>query len=69
MLEVDTKPVVIVTVSFSEELAQEVQGTVIMEFEKHLRALTGRDCRVFKKRMGDDSKLRVMMTQKQREAL
>ncbi len=58
-----------VTVKFDEGMPPEKQGPALMEFEKKLRALTGLDCRVFKERMGDDSKLRVMMTPAQREAL
>ena len=58
-----------VTVKFAEGIPPEAQGVAMLSFEKHLRAITGLDCRVFKERMGDDSKLRVMMTKKQREEL
>lgn len=58
-----------VTVRFDDGVPPEAQGMALLEFEKKLRALTGLDCRVFKERMGDDSKLRIMMTQKQREEL
>jgi len=58
-----------VTVKFAEGVPAEAQGPALLEFEKHLRTLTGLDCRVFKERMGDDSKLRVMMTKKERDSL
>ena len=58
-----------VVVRFDDGVPPEAQGMALLAFEKHLRALTGLDCRVFKERMGDDSKLRVMMTPAQREAL
>ena len=58
-----------VTVRFDDGVPPEAQGVALLSFEKHLRSLTKLDCRVFKERMGDDSKLRVMMTPQQREAL
>ena len=58
-----------VVVKFDDGVSPEDQGRALLDFEKNLRALTGLDCRVFKERMGDDSKLRVMMTPAQREAL
>ena len=45
------------------------QGEALLAFEKHLRHLTGLDVRVHKHLKGDDSKLRVMMTQAQRDKL
>ena len=56
-------------VQFGKDVPEPAQGPALLAFEKHLRALTGLDCRVFKERMGDDSKLRIMMTQAQRDAL
>jgi hypothetical protein len=57
-----------VVVKFDEGVPSEAQGPALLEFEKNLRK-TGLDIRVFKERMGDDSKLRVMMTPAQRDAL
>lgn len=58
-----------VTVKFDDGVPPEAQGVALMAFEKNLRKLTGLDCRVFKQKMGDDSKLRVLMTPEQRNAL
>jgi hypothetical protein len=58
-----------VLVRFGDQIPSEAQGPALMAFEKSLRQSTGLDCRVFKDRMGDDSKLRIMMTPAQREAL
>ncbi len=58
-----------ITVKFPDGVPPEAQGVALLAFERHLRALTGLDCRVFKDKMGDDSRLRVMMTQKQRDNL
>lgn len=58
-----------VTVRFSEELPLEIQGPALMAFERKLRQLTGQDCRVFKEKQADDSKLRVRMTQAERDRL
>lgn len=57
-----------VLVSFGGEVPQEVQGPALMDFEKSLRR-SGLDIRVFKDRMGDDSKLRVKMTPEERNKL
>lgn len=61
--------VVKVTVHFSEDLPQLVEGRSLLDFEKRLRELSGLDVRVFKHRMGDDSKLRVQMTRKEKDSL
>jgi len=58
-----------ITVRFDDGLEPQHEAVALMGFEKQLRALTGKDCRVFKERMGDDSKLRVMMTKKERDSL
>lgn len=58
-----------VLVRFGDQIPSEAQGPALLAFEKALRHSTGLDCRVFKDRMGDDSKLRIMMTPAQREAL
>lgn len=58
-----------VIVKFDETIPADVQGPALLAFEKHLRQLSGLDCRVFKERMGDDSKLRIKMTPAERERL
>jgi hypothetical protein len=58
-----------VTVIFDELVPAEAQGVALLAFEKHLRALTGQDVRVFKTKMGDDLKRRREMTLVQRDNL
>jgi len=58
-----------VTVKFADEIPSWVQAVTLMAFEKHLRSVMHRDCRVFKDKMGDDSKLRVRMTQAEKDRL
>lgn len=58
-----------VTVRFEGDLPAHVQGVALLEFEKTLRTLSGFDVRVFKEKMGDDSKLRIRMTPAEREQL
>ena len=58
-----------VTVRFDEEIPQEAQGKALFEFEKKLRELTKLDVRVFKNKMGDDSKLSIRMTPDERSRL
>ena len=56
-------------VAFGSAIGPDAQAKALFELEKLLRAITGQDCRAYKDLMGDDSKLRVMMTPKQREKL
>lgn len=58
-----------VVVRFGAGVPAEAQGKVLFDMEKKLRAITGEDCRVFKDRMDDDSKLRRMMTPAERGKL
>lgn len=58
-----------VLVKFPPEVPLAVQGPALLSMEQHLRRATALDVRVVKDLMGDDSKLRVLMTLKQREAL
>ena len=58
-----------VVVKFPPEIPLGVQGPFLLTAEKQLRAATGLDVRVVKDLMGDDSKLRVMMTPARRDAL
>jgi hypothetical protein len=58
-----------VVVKFGEDIPLDDQGVALLALERHLRALTKKDVRVFKDLKGDDSKLRVKMTFAQREKL
>ena len=58
-----------VIVKFGDDVPSQCQGPALLSFEKHLRELTKLDCRVFKDKMGDDSKLRIRMTPFEREKL
>ena len=56
-----------VTVEFEPCESSETQGTILLEMEKILRGwFVDSDVRVFKARMGDDSKLRMAMTPEER---
>ena len=57
-----------VLVKFGADVPPEAEGPALLHFEQELRR-TGKDIRVFKDKMGDDSKLRVKMTQMERNAL
>ena len=58
-----------VLVTFPESIPTEFQGPALMLLELTLRTLTRLDVRVVKNLMGDDSKLRKLMTIKQRDSL
>ena len=58
-----------VVVKFPQEIGADFQGPVLMQMEMTLRILTKLDIRVVKDPMGDDSKLRRLMTIKMRENL
>lgn len=58
-----------VVVKFPKEVPLGAQGSALLMMEKALRASTGLDVRVVKDLMGDDSRLRVMMTLEQRAKL
>ena len=58
-----------VVVKFPSEIGADFQGPVLMQMEMTLRILTKLDIRVVKDPMGDDSKLRRLMTIKMRESL
>ena len=58
-----------VVVKFPPEIPLAVQGPFLLTAEKQLRAATGLDVRVVKDLMGDDSRLRVMMTVEKRNKL
>lgn len=58
-----------VVVRFPDAVPVEVQGPAMLWFEHTLRLLTKMDVRVTKDLMGDDSKLRRLMTITQREKL
>jgi len=63
------KEVLRITVKFPKGIAHDAQGVALLDMERTLRRLTGLDCRVFKELKGDDSKLRIMMTEDQRNKL
>ena len=58
-----------VEVKFPAEVPLAAQGPALLHMEMDLRAITGLDVRVVKALMGDDSRLRVMMTVAQRDKL
>ncbi len=61
--------VIKVTVTIDDAIPSHIQGIALLEMEKTLRQLTGMDVRVFKDKMGDDSKLRIRMTPAERDKL
>ncbi len=58
-----------VVIQFPEGVPLDAQGQSMLWFEHTLRILTKLDVRVVKHLKGDDSKLRVRMGLKEREAL
>lgn len=58
-----------VVVKFPEAVPLREQGAVLLQMEQALRKATHLDVRVVKDLMGDDSKLRRMMTIQQRDKL
>jgi hypothetical protein len=52
--------VIKVTVDFTDGVPDDIQAKAMFDFEKNLRVRSGLDVRVFKERMADDSKLRVI---------
>lgn len=58
-----------VVVRFDGKVPHAAQGVALLEMERTLRKATGMDVRVFKDLMQDDSKLRVKMTDNEREKL
>ena len=58
-----------VVVKFPPGISHDAQGVALLNLERELRKLTGLDVRVFKELKGDDSKLRIMMSQKERDKL
>lgn len=58
-----------VVVKFGDAVPDGAQGPALLAFERTLRTITGLDVRVFKERMGDDSKRRILMTQAERDRL
>ena len=57
-----------VMVQFGPKITPDMQGKAMLALEKHLRWL-GVPAEVFKDTMGDDSKLRRMMTPEERAKL
>lgn len=56
-----------ITVKSDEEIP--LEGELLLAMEELLRATTKLDIRVFKDKMGDDSKIRQKMTQEERNKL
>lgn len=50
-----------VTVQMADGVADDIQAKCLFDFERALRAASKTDVRVFKERMADDSRLRVVM--------
>lgn len=50
-----------VMVRFEDGVPDDVQAKCLFDFERNLRIRSGLDIRVFKDRMKDDSRLRVIM--------
>lgn len=49
-----------VLVRFEDGVPDDIQAKAMFDFEVFLRTKSGLDVRVFKERMADDSKLRVL---------
>lgn len=58
-----------VVVKFDPAIPTSAQGPALLQMERSLREATKLDVRVVKHLKGDDSKLRVMMSQEQRDKL
>ena len=58
-----------VVVRFPPGVPLDAQGPALLHMEMDLRAATGLDVRVVKDLMGDDSRLRVLMSPQQRKKL
>jgi hypothetical protein len=58
-----------VVVKFSPAIPTDAQGPALLLLERALRDATKLDVRVVKDLMGDDSKLRKLMTIQQRDSL
>jgi hypothetical protein len=58
-----------VIVRFGKNIPGAAQAKAMLAFERLLRELTAAEIEVFKDTMGDDSKLRVMMTPDERMKL
>ena len=64
-----SEPGLQVLVRFPDDVPTDVQGPVLLCMEMMLRTMTKADVRVVKDLQGDDSRLRKLMTVKQRESL
>ena len=54
-------------VKFDEGVPDDIQAKALFDFEVNLRNLSGLDIGVFKERMADDSKLRVVMDMRRKK--
>lgn len=57
-----------VTVDFQDGVPDDVQAKCLFDFEVALRKSSGLDTRVFKVRMRDDSKLRVITDMRRKKS-
>ena len=64
-----TLPPLHIVVRFGEDIPAFAQAIALLQLEKNLRSLTQLDCRVFKDKMADDSKLRRAMMEEERAKL
>jgi len=58
-----------IVVQFGADIPENQQGPALMAMERRIRRASGLDIRVFKDKMGDDSKLRIRMTKEERERI
>ena len=54
-------------VQFDDGVPDDIQAKCLFDFERDLRMRSGLDIRVYKERMRDDSKLRVVMDARRKE--
>jgi hypothetical protein len=56
-----------VLVKVDDGVPDDIQAKALFDFEKDLREMSGLDVRVYKDRMADDSKLRVVMDMRRKK--
>jgi hypothetical protein len=54
-------------VRFDDGVPDDIQAKALFDFERDLREMSGLDVRVYKDRMADDSKLRVVMDMRRKK--
>ena len=58
-----------ITVQFGDGFSRDERGPILLAMERACRAVTGQYDEIFLERLGDDSKLRSMMTTEERAKL